>query len=149
MLGYLAYTCPAAAVKSGMCIRAPASYAEVAPDVGQKPRYRPAKLAAKLRRIREALGLSQAGMLELLALPAEITQTNISRYERGAFDPPLNALLRYADVANVWLDVLVRDELELPARLPSPVKHEGIKTRPAASPSKSPRQATKPRSQQT
>lgn len=113
--------------------------------MGQKPRYRPAKLAAKLRRIREALGLSQARMLELLALPAEITQTNISRYERGAFDPPLNALLRYADVANVWLDVLVRDELDLPPQLPSPVKHEGVKTRPAASSSKTPRQATKPR----
>ena len=65
-------------------------------------------------------------MLERLDLPEEILQTSISQYERGKIEPPIFVLLRYADVANVWLEVLVRDHLDLPERLPSKVKHEGV-----------------------
>lgn len=93
--------------------------------MGRRARYIPARLPGKLLRIRESLGLTQQGMLERLDLPDEILQTSISQYERGRIEPPIFVLLRYADVANVWLEVLLRDQLDLPNKLPSPVKHEG------------------------
>lgn len=65
-------------------------------------------------------------MLERLDLPEEILQTSISQYERGKIEPPIFVLLRYADMANVWLEVLLRDQLDLPNKLPSAVKHEGL-----------------------
>lgn len=66
-------------------------------------------------------------MLALLDLPDGILQTSISQYERGKIEPPIYVLLHYSEVANVWLDVLVRDELELPEKLPATSKSEGIK----------------------
>jgi transcriptional regulator with XRE-family HTH domain len=68
-------------------------------------------------------------MLERLDLPAEITQSNISAYERGTKEPPLLVIMKYAEVANVWIDVLVNDSLDLPSTLPSIRKHEGVKRR--------------------
>lgn len=93
--------------------------------MGRRARYIPARLPDKLIRIRKALGLTQQEMLKRLGLPEEILQTSISQYERGRIEPPIFVLLRYADVANVWLEVLLRDQLDLPNKLPSPVKHEG------------------------
>lgn len=91
-------------------------------------KYIPRQLGAKLRRIRVALGLTQEEMLKLLDLPPVISQTTISAYERNAKLPPYFVLARYGDVANVWIDVLVRDSLDLPERLPSltKIKHGGI-----------------------
>ena len=94
--------------------------------MGRRARHIPERLPQKLIRIREALGLTQQEMLERLDLPGEILQTSISQYERGKIEPPIFVLLRYADVANVWLEVLVRDHMDLPERLPSKVKHEGV-----------------------
>src|SRR5437763_964603 len=94
--------------------------------MGRRARHIPERLPQKLIRIREALGLTQQEMLERLDLPGEILQTSISQYERGKIEPPIFVLLRYAEVANVWLEVLVRDNLDLPAKLPSHVKHVGI-----------------------
>jgi transcriptional regulator with XRE-family HTH domain len=93
--------------------------------MGRRARYIPARLPEKLIQIRKGLGLTQQGMLERLDLPEEILQTSISQYERGKIEPPIFVLLRYADVANVWLEVLLRDHLDLPNKLPSPVKHAG------------------------
>lgn len=42
-------------------------------------------------------------------------------------------LLRYARVAGVWVDVLIDDELDLPVRLPSPQRHEGVPRKAARS----------------
>ena len=44
-------------------------------------------------------------------------QSGIHEYEKGTREPPLPVLLRYARLANVYLDVLVDDELDLPAQL--------------------------------
>ena len=95
--------------------------------MGRRARYIPAKLPKKLSQIRNSLGLTQQEMLALLDLPEGILQTSISQYERGKIEPPIFVLLRYSEVANVWLEVLVRDELELPEGLPAPSKSEGIK----------------------
>jgi transcriptional regulator with XRE-family HTH domain len=91
-------------------------------------KYIPRQLGAKLRQIRMALGLTQEEMLKLLDLPPVISQTTISAYERNAKLPPYFVLARYGDVANVWIDVLVLDSLDLPEKLPSPtkIKHGGV-----------------------
>ena len=73
-------------------------------------------------------------MLKRLELPDEILQTSTSQYERGKIEPPIFVLLKYADTANVWLEVLLRDELDLPDEIPSRVKHEGIKRRASKRP---------------
>lgn len=95
-------------------------------------KYIPKRLGIKLRRIRQALGLTQEEMLKRLDLPPVVTQSMISAYERNAKLPPYFVLARYGDVANVWIDVLVRDALDLPIKLPSSskVKHGGVEVRP-------------------
>ena len=97
--------------------------------MGRAARYLPTRLGEKLRHIRGCLGLTQEQMLKRLELPDEILQTSISQYERGKIEPPIFVLLKYADTANVWLEVLLRDELDLPDEIPTRVKHEGIKRR--------------------
>jgi len=91
-------------------------------------KYMPKRLGIKLRQIRLALGLTQEELLKRLALPSIITQSTISAYERNAKLPPYFVLARYGDLANIWVDVLVRDNVDLPAKLPSPtkVKHGGV-----------------------
>ncbi|HEY9284782.1 MAG TPA: hypothetical protein VIP46_15100 [Pyrinomonadaceae bacterium] len=89
-------------------------------------------MAEKLLRIRLELNFSQGGILNHLGFSDELFGSNISQYERGARVPSLPVLLAYARAANVWLDVLVDDGLDLPERLPSPTKSEGVKRKSAA-----------------
>jgi transcriptional regulator with XRE-family HTH domain len=95
--------------------------------MGRAIRPRPKHLAEKLLYIRIELGLSQNGMIRLLGLTDDLTQDYISAYERGVREPPLPVLLRYAQVAGVYVDVLIDDEVDLPDKVPSSPKHEGIK----------------------
>ncbi len=100
--------------------------------MGRASRQRPARLAGKLFQIRTSLGLSQNEMIRRLKLADAIYQSNISGYESGEREPPLPIILRYAEVAGVWIDVLVDDKLDLPPRLPSVPKSEGVRRRTAA-----------------
>jgi transcriptional regulator with XRE-family HTH domain len=95
--------------------------------MGRKARQRPERLAEKLLQIRNALGLSQSEMLRRLGLEDTISYKKISEFELGDREPTLPILLQYARAANVIADVLIDDELDLPAQLPSPTRHEGIK----------------------
>ena len=97
--------------------------------MGARPRLRQKRLPEKLRAIRDALGLSQTGMLKLLGAEDLIEYNRISEFESGKGEPPLRILLQYARIANVWTDVLIDDELDLPAKLPSAKKHEGVRRR--------------------
>jgi transcriptional regulator with XRE-family HTH domain len=90
-------------------------------------RKRPAKLAEKLLEIRTKLQMSQGGMLKYLGLEDEMERDYVSKWERGVLEPPLHVLCAYADAANVFLDVLARDALGLPDRLPANPKSEGVK----------------------
>jgi transcriptional regulator with XRE-family HTH domain len=92
-------------------------------------RPKPARLAEKLLAIRTALGISQTELHWRLGVEHLITYHLISKYERGINEPPLMVLLEYARLANVWIDVLVDDELDLPDKLPSAKKHEGVRRR--------------------
>jgi transcriptional regulator with XRE-family HTH domain len=95
--------------------------------MGTAARRKPARLAEKLLIIRSSLGLSQNGMIRRIGFVDELTQAEISMFERGIRVPSLPVLLEYARAANLYLDVLVDDSLDLPLRIPAPTKHEGIK----------------------
>jgi len=97
--------------------------------MGAKPRLRQERLPEKLRAIRDALGVSQSELLRRLGAEDLIEYNRISEFESGKREPPLRILLLYARAANVWMDVLVDDELDLPARLPSAKRDEGVKRR--------------------
>lgn len=90
------------------------------------PATRPRRLAEKLRRIRESLGLSQSEMLERLGFSETLFRGNISQYELGRREPPLLVLLAYAEAANVYIEALIKDSVDLPEKLPSRKKHEGV-----------------------
>lgn len=47
-----------------------------------------------------------------------IHYSNISKYELDKNEPPLMILLAYAKLANVHLEVIVDDEIDLPHHLP-------------------------------
>jgi transcriptional regulator with XRE-family HTH domain len=95
-------------------------------------RPKPARLAEKLLQIRNALGLSQPGMLRHLGVEDMIEYHTISKYELGKNEPPLMILLRYARVAGVYVEDLIDDELDLPEKLPGTARHNGIKHKPAS-----------------
>lgn len=86
---------------------------------------RPERLPEKLLEIRMKLGLSQGGMSRRLG-GEEAERAYISKFERGVLIPPLHILLAYAEAANVWVEVLIKDYLDLPGELPSRAKHEGV-----------------------
>ncbi len=66
-------------------------------------------------------------MLRRLGYEEDIWYTQISGYELGRSVPPLPILLQYARLANVLLEVLADDNLDLPETLPSPTRSEGIR----------------------
>ena len=90
-------------------------------------RQRPERLAEKLRQIRLALGLSQGEIVRRLEIEDQVDAARISGFETGLREPTLMIILQYARVANVWTDVLIDDELDLPEALPSRKKHEGVR----------------------
>ncbi len=73
-------------------------------------RPRPKRLAAKLFLIRRRLGLSQPKLAKVLGVRE---YTDISKYERDINEAPLYVLLAYSRAANVRLEEIVDDELEL------------------------------------
>jgi transcriptional regulator with XRE-family HTH domain len=92
-------------------------------------RPRPKRLAEKLLQIRLALGLSQGEMWRRLGVEDEIPMKRISKYELDQNEPPLSVLLQYSRVASVHTEVLIDDNLDLPAKLPDTISHEQIKRR--------------------
>ncbi|MGB7923491.1 MAG: helix-turn-helix transcriptional regulator [Pyrinomonadaceae bacterium] len=94
--------------------------------MGRGVRRKPARLAEKLREIRLKLGLSQNEMISRMGLMDELTREEISAFERNTHEPNLMTLLAYSEAANIFLEILVRDDLDLPKKLPSKMKHLGI-----------------------
>src|SRR5437763_15431681 len=87
-------------------------------------RRRPERLAEKLRKIRNALGLSQTELHKRLGVEADIPYTRISDYELGKNEPTLILLLEYARLAGVHVETSIDDSSELPAKIPGTVKYE-------------------------
>jgi transcriptional regulator with XRE-family HTH domain len=86
-------------------------------------------LARKLLHIRKTMGLSQNQMINKMGLVGEVLREEISDFERNKRIPPLEVILQYARTANVSVEALIDDELELPVNLPANPKSEGIKKR--------------------
>ena len=95
--------------------------------MGTFARRRPLRLAEKLLAIRRAFDDSQNSLIRRLGLADELTQSDVSAFERGTREPSLLILLQYARIASVWIDVLVDDELDLPEDVPNSSKREGVK----------------------
>jgi transcriptional regulator with XRE-family HTH domain len=84
------------------------------------------RLGEKLLFIRQRLGLSQNQLIRRLGFK-ELVQGTVSAFETGTREPSLLVLLTYARMANVSVESLIDDELDLPERLPAILKSEGIK----------------------
>jgi transcriptional regulator with XRE-family HTH domain len=98
--------------------------------MGKASRRKPAKLAAKLLEIRLKLDLSQNQLIKRLGLKDDLEQQYISKFEHGVIEPPLHVLCAYADLANVPLDYLARDYLDLPEVIPTRRKRIGLANKP-------------------
>jgi transcriptional regulator with XRE-family HTH domain len=83
--------------------------------VGQRPRYKPIRLAAKLLQIRRSLGLSQSQLAKLIDVG--ITTPRICEYETGVREPALITLLAYAYLVGMSTDDLIDDNVDLPAQM--------------------------------
>lgn len=81
--------------------------------MAKAPRPRPANLAKKLKQIRIHLGFSQDEMLRALGLAEKSNRSLISGFEVGTKEPSLLALIAYADLVNVTVDAIVRDNIDL------------------------------------
>lgn len=96
--------------------------------MGRGARMRPERLPEKLLQIRRTFGDTQEEMARRLGFQ-DISREYVSGFERGTREPPLPVLLRIADLAGVYVDVLIDDGLDLPERLPANPKSEGIRRR--------------------
>ena len=95
--------------------------------MGSAARRKPQRLAEKLLEIRVGLGLSQNGLIRKMGFSDDLTQAQISMFERGIRQPGLLILAAYAKAANVYIEALIRDDVDLPGRLPAKRKSEGAK----------------------
>ena len=77
------------------------------------PRPRPKHLAKKLLQIRLSLDLSQPQLLKQLGVQDQITYNNISKYELDKNEPPLTIILAYARLADVPVEQIIDDKLNL------------------------------------
>ena len=74
-------------------------------------RPRPKLLASKLFTIRQELGLSQPQIAKRLGIQE---YTNVSKYERDVNEPSLMIVLAYARLAEIPVEYLIDDALDLP-----------------------------------
>jgi DNA-binding XRE family transcriptional regulator len=77
--------------------------------MGQRPRSRPERLAAKLLAVRQRLGVNQTEMAKLLKCESK----RLSELESGRREPNLLLLLNYARLARVLVENLIDDDLDL------------------------------------
>ena len=57
-------------------------------------------------------------MLRRLGLDNKLTREEVSAYKCGVREPSSLTLIKYAQVAGVYVDVLIDDELNLPSKIP-------------------------------
>ena len=82
--------------------------------MGRSPRNKPLLLSPKLLAIRKRLRMSQTEMARALEL--KVHYSAVSNYELGTREPDLIIVLRYARLADVPMEILVDDKLNLPER---------------------------------
>lgn len=84
--------------------------------MGRASRPKPLRLAEKLKSIREHLVLSQTELLIKLGYSSDRREFRsiISAYELGKREPTLIDLLNYSQLADVTVESIINDKLELP-----------------------------------
>jgi len=81
--------------------------------MGSSKRERPRYLPSKLRKLRlDVLGYSQTEMCKALGL--KVDYSAVSGYERGAREPSLPVLLKYARLAGCTVEQLIDDKIKWP-----------------------------------
>jgi transcriptional regulator with XRE-family HTH domain len=85
----------------------------------------PKRLGEKLFQIRTALELSQTGIVQRLDYAdSPLYPAQISNFEQGKREPPIQLLLAYARLANIPLEILADDKLDLPDKIPARPKRK-------------------------
>ena len=98
--------------------------------MGRSKRIQPNRLAEKLKAIREGLNFTAEQLIEKLDCPQiPLHRASITEYEKGRREPPSLILLAYSKVANIFMEVLVDDVLDLPNMIPSDEKSLGKRKR--------------------
>ena len=83
--------------------------------MGRSKRIQPIRLAEKLKAIRENLELTAEQLIERLNCPQiPLHRASITEYEKGRREPPSLILLAYSRLANIAVEILIDDELDLP-----------------------------------
>lgn len=95
--------------------------------MGTYPRRKPERLAEKLYIVRMAFGDSQNGLIRRLGLEEELSQSDVSAFERGTREPPLPILLKYSEISCVWVNAFIDDEVDLPEKIQSGPMKEGVR----------------------
>ena len=86
----------------------------------------PKRRGETLLQSRTALRLSQTGIVGRLDYAeSPLHPAQISNFEQGKREPPLQLLLAYARLANIPLETLADDKLDLPERLPAKRRRRG------------------------
>ncbi|HET9710620.1 MAG TPA: helix-turn-helix transcriptional regulator [Pyrinomonadaceae bacterium] len=80
--------------------------------MGRSRRNKPKKLSHKLLASRTRLKMSQTEMARALEL--KVHYSAVSNFELGTREPDLLVVLRYSRLANVPMETLVDDKLNLP-----------------------------------
>jgi len=82
--------------------------------MGHRAVQKPKHLAEKLLAVRRSFGLTQPQMAQRLGVPSYVLfYHRISEFEHGRRIPNVLVLLAYARAANIPLEALVNDEIEL------------------------------------
>jgi len=82
--------------------------------MGSSSRIKPEFLAGKLSAIRNHLEMSQTQLAEKLSsAKVKLRRSDISRYELGLREPSLIFLFQYARLANVTMEMLVDDAVDV------------------------------------
>ena len=86
--------------------------------MGSGKRIIPARLGEKLKAIRETLELTTEEIIIKLNCPEiPLHRASITQYEKNRREAPLVVILNYARLAQVNVDVLIDDKLNLPTKL--------------------------------
>lgn len=100
---------------------------------------KPKRLGGKLAAVRRHLRLSQNELIRELGFADELVREEISAFERGVRVPPVAVLLAYARVANVLVEWLIDDEVDLPEELPAEPLPDWVRGRRRAGAKREPR----------
>lgn len=91
--------------------------------MGRAKRIRPKRLGEKLLAIRQSFDCSLSEMAKKLSNDElTVRRTGISQYELNDNEPTLPILLSYARLANIYVEILIDDRLDLPDKIPAPKK---------------------------